>query len=179
MIAKGFDFPHLTTLGIVQADAGLSLPDFSSSERTFQLLTQVIGRANRGHQNSQVFIQTYQPDHPSIKFGYEADYQSFYRHLIKARQTSNLPPYTYLLKLTLTYKTESTCLKNIKQLRKKLINPSLSISQPTPAFHENTKKGITWQLIIKSKSRAKLINILKTLPKNPHLQTHIDPPTLL
>ena len=102
MIAKGFDFPRLTTLGIVQADAGLSLPDFSSEERTFQLITQVIGRAKRGHQNSNIFIQSFQPDHPIISLASQSDYASFYNYLVQKRQQSKLPPYSFLLKLSVT-----------------------------------------------------------------------------
>jgi len=229
MIAKGFDLPKLTTLGVVQADASLSLPDFSSEERTFQLLTQVIGRANRGHQNSHIIIQTFQPDHPVIKFGTKTNYQNFYQYLIKNRHTSALPPYSYLLKLAMTYKTENACIRNIQKLREEIENlqksfsrdyspartvtsipdatdgfaqravPSarqrmtspaesgsrkkdfckFSISSPTPAFHERTPQGFTWQLIVKSKSRQPLLSLIKNLPPNPHLRFHLDPPTLL
>ena len=83
MIAKGFDFPKLSTLGIVQADAGLALPDYSSEERTFELLTQVIGRVTRGHQNTQVFIQTYQPNHPIITLATNKDYSGLYNYLLQ------------------------------------------------------------------------------------------------
>jgi primosomal protein N' (replication factor Y) len=182
MIAKGFDFPKLTTLGIVQADTNLSLPDFSSEERTFQLLTQVIGRANRGHQNSNIIVQTYQPDHPVIKFGTTNDYENIYNHVIKNRQKAVLPPFSFLLKLSLTYKTEDICIKNIKKLRKELeqfTSPSISISQPAPAFHEHTPQGYTWQLTIKSKKRQSLIEIIQNLPSNPQLRFHLDPPSLL
>ncbi|MCL1839905.1 primosomal protein N' [Candidatus Saccharibacteria bacterium] len=182
MIAKGLDLPHLSTLGVVQADSGLALPDFSSEERTFQLLTQVIGRANRGHQDSNIIIQTYQPDHPAIKFGAQSNYQDFYRHIVKNRRASVLPPYSFLLKLTMTYKTESVCVKNINDLRKNLNeidSPLLSISAPMPAFHERTPQGFTWQLIIKSKKRQLLLDIIRNLPKNPYLHFHLDPPTLL
>jgi len=181
MIAKGFDLPKLTTLGVIQADAGLALPDFSSEERTFQLLTQVIGRANRGHQNTQIIIQTYQPDHPIIKFGTTADYANLYKYLINHRQRSSLPPFSYLLKLTLTYKTEKSCIENIKKLHQEIakISSATKLSAPTPAFHERTPRGFTWQLIAKSKTRAELLKILHQLKPNPYLQTSLDPPTLL
>ena len=86
MIAKGFDFPLLATLGVVQADAGLSLPDFSSEERCYQLVTQVIGRAKRGHQDSKIFIQSFQPDNPIIEFAIKNDYSALYDYLIQKRQ---------------------------------------------------------------------------------------------
>ena len=188
MIAKGFDFPRLTTLGIVQADAGLSLPDFSSEERTFQLITQVIGRAKRGHQNSNIFIQSFQPDHPIISLASQSDYASFYNYLVQKRQQSNLPPYSFLLKLSVTYKTEAATVKNIRTLYKKVIQTTkqlqipenrIVVSPPMPAFHERTSTGYTWQLVIKAKSRQNLLDIFDHLPKNNYLHYDFDPISLL
>ena len=188
MIAKGFDFPRLTTLGIVQADAGLSLPDFSSEERTFQLITQVIGRAKRGHQNSNIFIQSFQPDHPIISLASQSDYASFYNYLVQKRQQSKLPPYSFLLKLSVTYKTETATVKNIRTLYKKVIQTAkqlqipenrIVVSPPMPAFHERTRTGYTWQLVIKAKSRQNLLDIFDHLPKNNYLHYDFDPISLL
>ena len=188
MIAKGFDFPRLTTLGIVQADAGLSLPDFSSEERTFQLITQVIGRAKRGHQNSNIFIQSFQPDHPIISLASQSDYASFYNYLVQKRQQSKLPPYSFLLKLSVTYKTEAATVKNIRTLYKKVIQTTkqlqipenrIVVSPPMPAFHERTSTGYTWQLVIKAKSRQNLLDIFDHLPKNNYLHYDFDPISLL
>ena len=188
MIAKGFDFPPLTTLGIVQADAGLSLPDFSSEERTFQLITQVIGRAKRGHQNSNIFIQSFQPDHPIISLASQSDYASFYNYLVQKRQQSKLPPYSFLLKLSVTYKTEAATVKNIRTLYKKVIQTAkqlqipenrIVVSPPMPAFHERTSTGYTWQLVIKAKSRQNLLDIFDHLPKNNYLHYDFDPISLL
>lgn len=188
MIAKGFDFPRLTTLGIVQADAGLSLPDFSSEERTFQLITQVIGRAKRGHQNSNIFIQSFQPDHPIISLASQSDYASFYNYLVQKRQQSKLPPYSFLLKLSVTYKTETATVKNIRTLYKKVIQTAkqlqipenrIVVSPPMPAFHERTSTGYTWQLVIKAKSRQNLLDIFDHLPKNSYLHYDFDPISLL
>lgn len=188
MIAKGFDFPRLTTLGIVQADAGLSLPDFSSEERTFQLITQVIGRAKRGHQNSNIFIQSFQPDHPIISLASQSDYASFYNYLVQKRQQSKLPPYSFLLKLSVTYKTETATVKNIRTLYKKVIQTTkqlqipenrIVVSPPMPTFHERTSTGYTWQLVIKAKSRQNLLDIFDHLPKNNYLHYDFDPISLL
>ena len=188
LIAKGFDFPRLTTLGIVQADAGLSLPDFSSEERTFQLITQVIGRAKRGHQNSNIFIQSFQPDHPIISLASQSDYASFYNYLVQKRQQSKLPPYSFLLKLSVTYKTEAATVKNIRTLYKKVIQTTkqlqipenrIVVSPPMPAFHERTSTGYTWQLVIKAKSRQNLLDIFDHLPKNNYLHYDFDPISLL
>ena len=186
-IAKGFDFPKLKTLGIIQADSQLSLPDFSSEERTYQLINQVIGRANRGHQDGEIFIQTFQPSSPVIQSALKSDYKKFYEYVLNQRHKAQLPPYVYLLKLSLTYKTESIAVKNIKQLKNK-INAIIRnndsyintiVSQPAPAFHEHSSQGYTWQIIIKAKSRQNLTALLSQLPPNPHLHFQLDPPTLL
>ena len=182
MIAKGFDFPKLKTLGVVQADSQLALPDFSSEERTYQLINQVIGRANRGHQSAEIFIQSFQPNHPSIQHAIKNDYQSFYQYALKKRQKSQLPPLSFLLKLSVTYKTETATIKNIRQLKSAITKQAITgvaVSQPMPAFHEHTPQGYTWQLIVKSKSRQKLLDLLAQLPPNPHLHFTLDPPTLL
>lgn len=186
MIAKGFDFPKLSTLGIAQADAGLSLPDYSSEERTFQLITQVIGRAKRGHQNSHIFIQSFQPDHPLISFATQSDYASFYNYLLQKRKIGTLPPYSFLLKISLTYKTERSAILGTQKLNKKIIQfihqhqlSQVSVTPPTPAFHEHTASGYTWQITIKAKSRKDLLAIFDALDKNPYLHYDFDPITLL
>lgn len=180
-IAKGLDLPLLATVGVVQADAGLSLPDFASEEHTFELLTQVIGRVGRGHQKTaEVFIQTYQPDHPAIYLATTADYESFSSYLLKNRKKAHLPPFSYLAKLSLTYKTEETVLKHLKNHFKTLSKcPGLSVSVPTPAFHERSPSGYTWQLTIKATSRKTLLDALSTLKNTPNLRLSLDPPSLL
>ena len=186
MIAKGFDFPKLSTLGIVQADAGLSLPDYSSEERTFELITQVLGRAKRGHQNSNIFIQSFQPDHPIISYASAGNYADFYKYLLQKRKQSTLPPYSFLLKLALTYKTEKSTIQNIRKLNTKIVQSAqklgikqLVITAPMPAFHERTNTGYTWQIVLKAKSRKDLLAIFDTLEKSPYLHFDFDPISLL
>ncbi len=186
MIAKGFDFPKLSTLGVVQADAGLSLPDYSSEERTFELITQVIGRAKRGHQNSNIFIQSFQPDHPLISYATTNDYQGFYNYLIQKRKQSILPPYSFLLKLSMTYKTEKSAVRNIQILNKIIVQyihrrhlQQISVTPPMPAFHERTNTGYTWQIVVKAKSRSDLLDIFDSLEKTPYLHFDFDPISLL
>ena len=180
-IAKGLDLPNLTTVGVVQADSGLSLPDFAAEERTFHLLTQVLGRVGRGHlTEANAFVQTYQPDHPAITTAITENYQDFADYLLKKRQKTGFPPFKYLAKLSLTYKTEQTTLKNIQkyyQLLRK--NSKITVSTPVPAFHERTSRGYTWELVIKSSNRKTLLFTLNTLPKSPNLHLTIDPPSLL
>ena len=180
-IAKGLDLPLLATVGVVQADAGLSLPDYSSEERTFHLLTQVIGRVGRGHlAAADVFIQTYQPNHPAIKAAIASDYVAFYNYALSNRRKGHFPPFYYIAKLSVTYKTEATSIKYIKLYQNTLRkNPHLVVSQPTPAFHERASTGYTWQIVLRSTSRKQLLSALKSLPANSKLHFTIDPPSLL
>lgn len=180
VIAKGLDLPRLRTVGIVQADAGLSLPDFMSSERTFQLLAQTIGRVGRSHHRANVIVQTYQPTAPAIQYGITQDYQAFYKHTLDERQRGKFPPYAYLLKLTCVYKTEAAAIRNSKALAITLRrqHPDLTIFGPTPAFYERQHETYRWQIIVKSSVRTRLQTIIDSLPAS-HWQYDIDPMNLL
>ncbi len=180
-LARGLDLPHLATVGIIQADAGLALPDFAAEERTFELLTQVIGRVGRGHLDvANVFIQSFQPDHPVIQAALRSDYAQFAEYLLQKRHLQQLPPFTYLARLSVTYKTEKTTLTKIRQAHIALsANPKLIVSPPTPAFHEHTSRGYTWQLIIKSTSREQLRQALAPYADNSGFTLVLDPPSLL
>jgi len=181
IVAKGLDLPHLRTVGIIQADSGLSLPDFNTNERTFQLLSQVIGRVGRNHHETQVVVQSYQPNHPSIVNGLTQDYESFYSRTLAERKRGLFPPFTYLLKLTCIYKTEATAIKNSKKLAKELrskINESVQILGPSPAFYERQHDTYRWQLILKSPKREYLIDAIKMVPAT-HWQSELDPTSLI
>lgn len=180
-LARGLDLPHLATVGIVQADAGLALPDFAAEERTFELLTQVIGRVGRGHLNvANVYIQSYQPSHPVVQAAISADYEQFAKYLLKRRYEQQMPPFTYLARLSTTYKTEKTTLSKIRQAHAQLSeNPALIVSQPMPAFHERTNRGFTWQIIIKSSSREALRQSLIPFAESSGYTLVLDPPSLL
>lgn len=177
-LARGLDLPLLATVGIVQADAGLSLPDFSAEERTFELLNQVIGRVGRGHlDTAEVIIQTYQPNHPVINAALKSNFDDFSNYLLSRRRAQTLPPFTYIARLSVTYKTEKTTLKHIQAAHAALIKISgLRVSPPIPAFHERTARGYTWQLILKSRSREALRRALIPFAK---FQIELDPPSLL
>lgn len=181
VIAKGLDLPHLRTVGVVQADAGLTLPDFSSSERTFQLLAQVVGRVGRSHHATDVIVQTFQPDHPAIRDGLAQNYADFYARTIAQRRATNFPPFVYLLKLTCVYKTEAAAIRNAKKLAQTLqaaAPADVRILGPTPAFYERVRDTYRWQLILKSPRRSDLLNLLDLVPPT-HWQAELDPTSLL
>lgn len=181
VVAKGLDLPHLRTVAIVQADAGLSLPDYSSSERTFQLLAQAIGRVGRSEHETSVVVQSYQPTHPAVTFGLAQDYTGFYEHALKERKRANFPPYIFLLKLTCVYKTEAAAVRNARSLARELrakLPSYVEILGPTPSFYERQHDTYRWQLVLKSTKRGDLTEALQYVPPA-HWQTELDPITLL
>ena len=180
-IAKGLDLPLLNTVGIVQADANLNLPDYAAEERTFQLITQVIGRVGRGHTDiNHVFLQTFQPEHPVILAAKSLDYAKFAEYLIKKRQLSHLPPFFYLLRISIVKKTEDLAIKKIIGLHRALKKfPDVYLSAPTPSFHEYTPSGYSWQIIVKAKKRDSLTHLIESLDQYPEIRFAIDPPSLI
>ena len=178
-LAKGLDLPKLATVGVVQADAGLSLPDFAAEERVFQLLTQVIGRVGRGHsEKAEVFIQTFRPEHPVLKLAVAEDYEGFAEYLLKQRRKSGFPPYKYIAKLEITAKTEATALRKIREAALALkSNVNFTVSPPMPAFHERTARGFTWGIVVRAKSRKELIDACAKIDAISRVS--LDPPGLL
>lgn len=180
VVAKGLDLPHLAMVGVIQADAGLSLPDYTSSERTFQLIAQVVGRVGRTTHETQLVIQSYQPSHPAVQLGISQDYNAFYEHTLAERRKAGFPPFCHLLQLTCTYKTEAAVIRNAQALSEKIRNefPNVTVLGPTPAFYERQRDTYRWQLTIKATSRVHLLAILKNIPKT-HWQANLDPYSLL
>lgn len=181
VIAKGLDLPNLRTVGVIQADTGLSMPDFNSNERAFQLLTQVIGRVGRDNNQTNVIVQSYQPNHSSIKYGLTQDYESFYADCLNERKKGKFPPFTNLLKIVCTYKTEESVIKNTKKVMvilKENTHKDVQILGPTPSFYERQNGAYRWQIVLKSPKREYLIKALSFLPKT-HWQAELDPTSLL
>ena len=181
VIAKGLDLPHLRFVGVVQADSGLALPDYQSTERVFQLLAQVSGRVGRNEHESEVVIQSYQPTHPSVELGIAQNYADFYAWCITERKRALFPPFCYLLRLTAVYKTEAGAIRAsralIATLRKSL--PShIEILGPAPAFYERLRDTYRWQIILKSSRRDELVASLDLLPPK-GWQAELDPASLL
>lgn len=178
-LAKGLDLPKLATVGVIQADAGLSLPDFAAEERTFQLLTQVIGRVGRGHtENAEVFIQTFRPEHPVLEYAKNEDYLGFSDYLLKKRRKTGFPPFAFIAKIELTMKTEAIVLKRIREVAKLFTDKTrFIVSAPSPAFHERTNKGYTWEIIVRARSRKALTEMIRKI--DPSFKITLDPPGLL
>lgn len=181
VVAKGLDLPQLRIVGVIQADAGLALPDFAAPERTFQLLAQVVGRVGRSHHATSVVVQSYQPTHYAVTTGLKQDYQQFYDLAIAERKRTHFPPFTFLLRLTCSYKTEAAAIRNAQQLAKTLRSAAPStimLFGPTPAFYERQRDSYRWQIIVKSPKRSDLVSLLKHLPPT-HWQFELDPTSLI
>lgn len=181
VVAKGLDLPKLRLVGIVQADSGLSLPDYQSPERVFQLLAQVSGRVGRNEHESHVVVQSYQPAHPSVVSGIAQDYPVFYDQAIQERKHAIFPPYTYLLKLVCVYKTEAAAIRASRELANVLrrnLPKNATLLGPTPAFYERVRDTYRWQIIVKATTRNDLVTLLAHVPVA-RWQYELDPISLL
>ncbi|HUC20130.1 MAG TPA: primosomal protein N', partial [Candidatus Polarisedimenticolaceae bacterium] len=178
MIAKGLDLPNLDTVGVINADSMLHMPDFHSAERTFQLLTQVAGRAGRGDRPGRVFIQTRTPDHPAIKAVKTGNFWDFAGEELAQRRFLGYPPFRYLLKLTYSHKDEPAAVGASQALYDTLKqNPNVRVLGPAPAFHARLGGQFHWQLIVKAAERHHLTTIAAELPQA--WKTDLDPINVL
>jgi primosomal protein N' (replication factor Y) len=116
MVAKSLDLPLVTLVGIVLAEVGLNLPDYRAAERTFQMLTQVAGRAGRSPLGGGVVLQTYQPDHYAIQYASKHDYAGFYASELEKRKALNYPPYSKLIRLEYRHTDEAKCISTVEEL---------------------------------------------------------------
>lgn len=178
-LAKGLDLPNLDTVGIVQADTELFIPDFSSTERSFQLTAQVVGRVGRQGQKSRVIIQTFNPSHPSIEYGISQNYQSFYKTELKERELAHITPFTFMCHLVIGYATINAA-QNAARLMKIQLNrsnPKVHVRGPSASFHEHKGRLFYQQLVLTSQTRSPLVEICRNLP--PRWQFTLDPLNLL
>jgi primosomal protein N' (replication factor Y) len=178
MIAKGLDLPNIDTVGIVSADTMLHLPDFTAAERTFQLITQVSGRAGRGDRIGQVIIQTYSPEHPAIIAAARNDYDAFAAAELAERALLRYPPSTYLLKLELSGSTRERVSSEAEAFAKDLRQRGFDVSGPAPAFIETRGGNFVWLLSLKSSERTNLVSVAAHLPHD-HWTADLDPMNLL
>ncbi|WP_247932590.1 primosomal protein N' [Streptococcus mitis] len=159
MIAKGLDFPNVTLVGVLNADTALNLPDFRSSERTFQLLTQVAGRAGRAEKAGQVLIQSYNPEHYAIRFAKDQDYEGFYTYEMGIRRQLGYPPYYFTIGITLSHKKEEEVVKRAYEVMNILrsgLSETSNILGPTPKPIARTHNLYHYQILIKYRLENKL-----------------------
>lgn len=183
MIAKGLDFPDVTLVGVLNADTALHLPDFRSSERTFQLLTQVAGRAGRSDKAGEVVIQTYNPNHYAIGFAKGQDYEGFYRYEMAMRKQLGYPPYCFTVGLTLSHASEEMVLKKsyeVLDLLRAGLSEEVRLLGPTPKPVARTHNLYHYQLLLSYRKEAQLEAVLNSIldwsqeKDNQHLRIVID-----
>lgn len=194
MIAKGLDFPNVTLVGVIDADIGINLPDFRASERSFQLLSQVAGRAGRGPKGGEVFIQTRVPTHHAVRCAVTHDYHGFIAEELPARESPPYPPTLRLANVLVSGLDEAAVAQFATEVTEWLIKADLrfglglTVLGPAPSPLERIKNRWRWHVVIKSSTPAPLTRILRGLltgvevPSNAHdlrLVADRDPVTLL
>ncbi|MCC7103776.1 MAG: primosomal protein N' [Chloroflexi bacterium] len=183
MIAKSFDFPHVTLVGVVLADVGLFLPDFRAGERSFQLLTQVAGRAGRASRPGHVVVQTYVPDHDVLRLAADYNYRGFYRREIRFRREHGYPPFGRIVRFILSGSNEQRNWQETQRLRRELRartatlgRPDIRLLGPAPCYFERLRGRWRWQLLALGDSLEALLDDL-VLP--PGWVLDVDPMDLL
>jgi primosomal protein N' (replication factor Y) len=180
MIAKGLDFPLVTLVGVILADVGLYLPDFRAAERTFQLMTQVAGRAGRADLPSRVVVQTYSPDHYALHAARDHDYWTFYRQEMTFRMKSGYPPFSRLARFIVRdsnstkaeRRTRALC--QLLQERIEELRAEADIIGPAPAFVARINNVHQWHLIVRGSDLAPLLDIVPA-----EIVIDVDPVDLL
>jgi primosomal protein N' (replication factor Y) len=167
MIAKGLDFPKVTLVGVISADANLNLPDFRSGERTFSLITQVAGRAGRGDLGGEVVVQTYTPEHYAVRFAAKHNYHGFYDREIESRRQLLFPPFVHLVKITFRSRKEENAVKSAERLaerlRKKISGIDLIGPAPSPIL--KLRGYYRWNVIVRTKDRDGTLKHLREAVK--------------
>ncbi len=185
MIAKGLDLPLVTLVGVVAADVALHLPDFRAGERTFQLLTQVAGRAGRGMTAGRVIFQTYSPDHYAVRAAASHDYVSFYRKEIAYREEMGYPPIQRMARLIVWERSEEKAQSMAEEMAQQLqfriaqldLTPeSYSLIGPTPAFFTRVRGNYRWQIILRYDDPAAVLGGM-SIPFG--WRVDVDPVTVL
>ena len=193
MIAKGLDNPNVTLVGVISADASFNLPDFRASERGFQLLTQVAGRAGRGEFSGKVFFQTYNPDYYALASAKAQNYDEFYATEIIAREEFDYPPFSQIIRLILSGQNNFRAEKSAQEIALRMctmvekygISECLEVLGPTPCVIERINGMFRFQIIIKNKMGEKghqfvssFLNRI-TMPKDVKLTVDVDPLDIL
>lgn len=191
IIAKGHDFPEIGLVGVVNADSSFHLPDFRASERSFQLFTQMAGRAGRGTRPGRVILQTFNPRHPSIVHATHHDYRSFAEEELRLRHGFSYPPFTRMARLIVSAPNallaENTAEKLAASLQRKADTLKIDLIGPSPAVLSKVQNRHRWSLLLKSPSatslhsllRGSLDSIVETLDKRVGVQVDVDPLSLM
>ncbi|MCL2563310.1 MAG: primosomal protein N' [Oscillospiraceae bacterium] len=174
MVTKGLDFPNVTLVGVISADQGLYINDYRAQERTFSLITQVVGRAGRGEKAGRAVIQTFTPCHEVIELAAKQDYDGFYDREIKLRKLQGAPPLTDLITITATGGDETTVLRCITAIRRTLqkclheLGETAELIGPAPAGIVKVNNRYRYNITIRCKQnksvRSYIANILKQVP---------------
>ena len=163
MIAKGLDFPNVTLVGVINADTGLWFSDYNASEKTFELLTQVAGRAGRADKEGEVLIQTYNPEHYAIQLAKTQDYERFYGYEMNVRHAGNYPPYFFTVLISIAAKKEQNAAREafkIKRYLTKELHAETIILGPTPSAISRVKNQYYYQILVKYKKEPNLNKLL-------------------
>jgi len=176
MIAKGHDFPRVTLVGVVSADVGLGLADFRASERTFQLLTQVAGRAGRGEQPGEAVVQTLYPDHYSIQLACRQDYAAFFDRELHFRRAMRYPPLVSLVNTVVRARTFAGAMDDAGDIVEKVRQSAADVRVlgPAPPPLGKLRGEFRAQLLIKGANRRKMREVLQSaLTSRPDLQRRV------
>ena len=188
MIAKGLDFPNVTLVGIINADIGLHIPDFRAGERTFQLLTQVAGRAGRGETPGEVFVQTATPFSPSIQFARHHDFDGFWEQESEFRQRCDYPPFNHLVLIRVRSEHQRRAEFTAETVHRRVgekIDSTVILHPPVPAQIERIKGFYRYQILLRTRAITKLSRTIKevidalSFPEDVQVSVDVDPYQLL
>jgi len=190
MIAKGLHFENVTLVGVVHADLSLHVPDFRAAERTFQLLTQVAGRAGRGEVEGEVFVQAFTPFHPAIQFARRHDFTGFYDQEIEFREQLKYPPVSRIALLTLKGRNEDKVKLSADHVRAEIEKRTvelrhLVLNGPAPAPLARAETFYRYQIMLRTRQMTRLGELLSQtlaavkLPEDVTLAVDIDPVNLV
>jgi primosomal protein N' (replication factor Y) len=183
MVSKGLDFKNVTLVGVLAADISLNIPDYRSSERTYQIITQVAGRAGRGEKKGKVVIQTYTPNSLSLQYAIENNYNDLYNEEIKVRKIMNYPPFSTIFLINSISKDERKLkefMNKVGESLRKLLDSreNIQILGPVPCIITKLKDNYRWQIIIKgnldNKLKLKIKDILYELNKSVYNEIRIS-----
>ena len=188
MIAKGLHFPNVTLVGIINADLGLTMPDFRANERTFQLITQVAGRAGRGDIRGEVIIQTHNPENETILYAANRDYDGFSKFDLEFRELLDYPPYTHLITVFFRGEDESKLAEYASAFTAEVnhyVHDEIRIAGPSPAPIERIKGKFRYMLVIRGrrmkilKQALRVLALHRPVPKGIDVYVDVDAQSLL